>query len=72
MHSRTRGVVGKQSAAKIMDLIAECAWQSGDPGILFIDRINCANPTPGLGTIEATNPCGEQPCCLMSAAHWNP
>jgi ribonucleoside-diphosphate reductase alpha chain len=74
VHSRTRGVVGKQSAAKIMDLIAECAWQSGDPGILFIDRINCANPTPGLGTIEATNPCGEQPllpyeCCTLGSVN---
>lgn len=61
IHSRTGAVVGKKPARKIMDIIAESAWECGDPGVLFIDRINLANPTPGLGRIEATNPCGEQP-----------
>jgi len=67
IHSRTRGVTGKKSAGKIFDLMAECAWKSGDPGILFVDRINRANPTPGLGRIEATNPCGEQPLLSYEA-----
>lgn len=61
IHSRTGVKVGEKPARKIMDMIAESAWKAGDPGILFIDRINRANPTPGLGRIEATNPCGEQP-----------
>lgn len=61
VHPRTGVAVAKRSAREIFDMIAECAWNTGDPGILFIDRVNRANPTPGLGKLEATNPCGEQP-----------
>lgn len=67
---------GKQTmqvkARKLFHTIAESAWQSGEPGLLFLDSINRQNPTPHLGDIEATNPCGEQPllpyesCCLGS------
>jgi len=58
---RSGQVVGKRSARRIFQIIVENAWANGDPGIVFIDRINRDNPTPNLGMIEATNPCGEQP-----------
>ena len=45
----------------LFDEIVSNAWATGDPGLLFYDRINAANPTPELGPLEATNPCGEQP-----------
>ncbi|HSA95555.1 MAG TPA: ribonucleotide reductase N-terminal alpha domain-containing protein, partial [Acidobacteriota bacterium] len=53
--------VGKKDARKVFQLIVESAWAVGDPGLIFIDRVNAANPTAGLGPIRATNPCGEQP-----------
>ncbi len=58
-----REVVGKLSARKVWDEIAQSAWKTGDPGLIFIDRINqgTSNPVPSLGPIESTNPCGEQP-----------
>jgi len=53
--------VGKKNARRVFDAIVHSAWLVGDPGLLFIDRINQLNPTKGLGPIRATNPCGEQP-----------
>ncbi len=58
---RSGEVVGSLRAKIVFDEIVESAWETGDPGLIFIDRINRANPTPHIGQIESTNPCGEQP-----------
>jgi ribonucleoside-diphosphate reductase alpha chain len=61
INPRNSQPVACAAARRIFDLIVESAWSSGEPGIVFIDRINADNPTPALGRIDATNPCGEQP-----------
>jgi len=58
---RTGQIVATVKASTIFDLIVKSAWESGEPGLIFLDHINQANPTPALGQIESTNPCGEQP-----------
>jgi ribonucleoside-diphosphate reductase alpha chain len=63
VNPKTKEVAGVLSARRVFDEIADGAWKTGDPGLIFIDRINAgsANPIPVLGPVEATNPCGEQP-----------
>jgi ribonucleoside-diphosphate reductase alpha chain len=61
VNPRTGRPTSRRDAAALFNRIAECACRTGEPGVIFIDRINRANPTPALGRITATNPCGEVP-----------
>jgi ribonucleoside-diphosphate reductase alpha chain len=67
VHPRTGAVVRRVDAGALLDRIAQAAWESGEPGVLFLDRIEAANPTPDAGAIEAVNPCGEQPLLPFEA-----
>ncbi len=61
IHPRSGRTVSKMKAQDVFDRIVEAAWATGDPGVIFLDTMNRRNPTPHLGLIEATNPCGEEP-----------
>ncbi|MCX8194024.1 MAG: adenosylcobalamin-dependent ribonucleoside-diphosphate reductase [Candidatus Pacearchaeota archaeon] len=61
INPRTNKIVKKINAKNLFDEICRAAWQTGDPGLVFIDEINRKQPTPEIGTIETTNPCGEVP-----------
>jgi ribonucleoside-diphosphate reductase alpha chain len=61
INPRDKAAVGSLRARDVFDLIVAHAWENGEPGIIFLDRLNRDNPTPKIGVIESTNPCGEQP-----------
>ncbi len=63
INPKTKQPMGKLNAKEVFDLMTQCAWETGDPGMIMIERINnsTSNPTPEVGEIESTNPCGEQP-----------
>lgn len=61
LNPRDGKIVKTVKAGSVFKELVLSAWQTGDPGLIFIDKVNMANPTPHIGTIESTNPCGEQP-----------
>jgi ribonucleoside-diphosphate reductase alpha chain len=66
-HPRSGEVVRTLDAQGLLDRIAASAWASGEPGLVFVDRVEAGNPTPDLGRFEAVNPCGEQPLLPFEA-----
>jgi ribonucleoside-diphosphate reductase alpha chain len=66
---REKKKVGELNASETYQALVAQAWKNGDPGVVFLDRLNRDNPTPALGEIESTNPCGEQPLLPMEACN---
>jgi len=69
INPQTGKTVGQLNAAEVYLSLVTQAWENGDPGIVFLDRLNRDNPTPAIGEIESTNPCGEQPLLPMEACN---
>jgi ribonucleoside-diphosphate reductase alpha chain len=69
IHPNSKDVVKKLRAKKVFDIIVDHAWRNGEPGIVFLDNINADNPTPQIGEIESTNPCGEVPLLPYEACN---
>ncbi len=69
VNPHTNKVVERVRAPEVFDLIVQGAWATGEPGIVFLERLNVGNPTPELGEIESTNPCGEQPLLPYEACN---
>ena len=69
IHPKSKQCVKKLNAKEVFDIIVDHAWRNGEPGIIFIDKMNADNPTPLLGPIESTNPCGEVPLLPYEACN---
>jgi ribonucleoside-diphosphate reductase alpha chain len=68
-HPNSGQVLKTVKARQLFDQIVDCAWRTGEPGLVFIDRVNRDNPTPAIGRIESTNPCGEVPLLPYEACN---